>query len=237
MLIIKVMVMLFVLSVVLKANTKEYVVLLHGLSRTAKSMEKLAETLNKDYQVLNIDYKSRKNTIEDISKKEIDPQIQRFCTDPELKINFVTHSMGGIILRHYLNRKKDSLKVGRIVMLSPPNKGSEVVDNLMNIKFVTKINGPAFRQLSTDSLSFVNMLPPPRWETGIITGNQSINWINSIMIPGPDDGKVSVESAKLEGMKDFLVVKRTHPMIMKAPEVIDQTLHFFKQGKFKTAKQ
>ncbi len=215
-----------------KATLGEYVILLHGLARTNNSMQKIEQRLSaKGYRVLNLDYSSRAEKIEQIVQQTLIPQLHRFYKDTTKQIHFVTHSMGGIILRYYLNKKPDIL-VGRIVMLSPPNKGSEVVDFLKNVPGIKKLMGPAFEQLSADSASFVNSLKPLKEEIGVITGNSSVNFINSILLPGEDDGKVSVERARLAEMTDFLVVPRSHPFIMKAPEVITQIEYFLKNGVF-----
>jgi len=218
------------------AKKGDYVILLHGLGRTSDSMNEVAEVLTKqDYKVLNLDYASRKSTIESIVDSVLMLQLEAFCHDTSKNINLVTHSMGGIILRQYLS-KKDRREIHRIVMLSPPNKGSEVVDFLKDIPGVIEIMGPAFIQLSADSNSFVNHIAVSKEEIGVITGNSTINFINSIIIPGPDDGKVAVGRAKLDEMTDFLVVNRSHPFIMNAPEVLDQIVYFLKNGFFKKDK-
>ena len=222
----------FVIFFAVTAFAQDYLILLHGLGRTNKSMRALEERLVKEnYEVLNLDYASRSGTIPFISDSLIAPEIESFYSDTSKKINFVTHSLGGIVVRYYLNRHSLP-NLGRIVMLSPPNKGSEVVDFLTQFPLVPDIMGPAFLQLAADSNSFVNNLPAIQAEIGIITGKSSINFINSVLIPGPDDGKVSVESAVLEGMSDFYVVNRTHPFIMSAPEVLDQVVSFLQNGYF-----
>ncbi len=214
------------------ASGKDYVILLHGLGRTNKSMNTMKERLTEEgYEVLNLDYASRSASIPFLSDSIIAPQIHSFCRDTSKKINFVTHSLGGIVVRYYLNRHSLP-NLGRIVMLSPPNKGSEVVDFLMQFPLVPDIMGPAFPQLASDSSSFVNNLPEVKAEIGVITGTSTINFINSIIIPGPDDGKVSLESARLDEMADFYVVNRTHPFIMDAPEVLDQVVFFLQKGRF-----
>ncbi len=140
--------------------------------------------------------------------------------------------MGGIIVR-YLATQDIPFEIGCVVMLSPPNKGSEVVDTLGGLWLFKAINGPAGLQLSTRNDSLPNTLGKPEFELGIITGNKSINLILSSMIEGVDDGKVSIESARLEGMKDFLVIEATHPFIMKNNTAIEQTKYFLKNARFK----
>lgn len=139
--------------------------------------------------------------------------------------------MGGIIVRHYLS-ENNLPNLGRLVMLGPPNQGSEVVDFLKKSRVGEFVLGPAFNQLGTGRQSLPNNLGPAPCETGIIAGSRSINLINSMIIPGADDGKVSLKRARLRGMKDYLVVQRTHPLMMNSKEVQDQVLHFIKQGRF-----
>ena len=211
---------------------QECVVLLHGLARTKYAMKKMERHLRaENYEVVNFDYPSRKFTIEDLSDKAL-PEAIKSCRECNpVKIHFVTHSLGGIMLRYYL-QQHDIPDLGRVVMLSPPNKGSEVVDKLRNIFLFKFLNGPAGQQLGTDPSSMPNTLGKVDFDLVVITGNRSINWINSILIPGSDDGKVSVERARVEGMSAFLVAHTSHPYIMKNSKVIDQTIHFIKNGKF-----
>ncbi|MFT5837210.1 MAG: triacylglycerol lipase [Candidatus Azotimanducaceae bacterium] len=122
--------------------------------------------------------------------------------------------------------------LGRVVMLSPPNQGSEVVDKIGGSWIFRKVNGPAGQQLDTDTNSFVNRLAPIDFECGVLTGDRTINCINSLMIPGKDDGKVSVDSAQIEGVSAFKVVHATHPFIMKKKAVIQEVIHFLKTGAF-----
>jgi len=213
-------------------SAKEAVILLHGLARTDKSMTKMAAALEADgFTVLNVDYPSREATVETLATKIIDAAL----VDPKLKdaerIHFVTHSMGGILVRQYLKTKRPA-NLGRVVMLGPPNQGSEVVDRIGDWRAFSVVNGPAGQQLGTGPNSVPNQLGPVDFELGVIAGDRSINWINSLMIPGPDDGKVSVERTKVAGMKAHLVVHVTHPYLMKNAQIIRETIHFLRHGRF-----
>ncbi len=214
----------------------EGVILLHGLARTSGSMTKLETALKRaGYAVVNIDYPSRGDSIDGLSKATIDsalvdPRIKR-CT----KVHFITHSLGGILVRVYLAQTTVP-NLGRVVMLGPPNKGSEVVDRLRSWSLFQKINGPVGQELGTDDKSVPNRLGPVAFELGVIAGDRSINWINSRMIAGPDDGKVSVERTKVDGMKEHIVMHVTHPMMMKNPKVITACLSFLKTGFFDPAR-
>lgn len=223
------LILFFVMS--LGLNAKESVVLLHGLARSHQSMAKIERSLEKEgYDVLNIQYPSRKFTIEKLSEIVRD-QIVENLKDVE-RIHFVTHSMGGIIVR-FMQQHYPIENIGRVVMLSPPNQGSEVVDKLGKLKVFKWINGPAGSQLGTTSGSLLLELDAVDFDLGVITGDRSINWILSCMIPGSDDGKVSTENAKVAGMKDFKVVHATHPFIMKNRQVIEDICAFLRSGKFK----
>lgn len=118
-------------------------------------------------------------------------------------------------------------------MLGPPNKGSQVVDNLSNVPGYQFINGPAGLQLGTGKESLPNALGAVNYEVGVIAGTKSINLMLSQYLPNPDDGKVSVENTKLEGMKDHLTVPATHTFMMNNKKVIQQVLYFLEHGVFK----
>ncbi len=117
-------------------------------------------------------------------------------------------------------------------MLGPPNQGSEVVDTLGALRIFKLINGIAGSELGTVTNSTPNRLGGANFCVGIIAGDRSINWINSMMIPGRDDGKVSVERTKLEGMKDHIVIHARHPFLMRNKNSIRQTIHFLRNGQF-----
>jgi triacylglycerol lipase len=210
------------------------VILLHGLGRSNRSMTKMARGLaGQGYLVINLDYPSTRADIGTLSRDALAPVVDR-CRGqhPTMPIHFVTHSLGGILVRHYLQHHH--LPPGsRVVMLSPPNQGSEIADRLKAFFLYRWIMGPAGRQLGTAADSVPNRLEPVAVPVGVITGDRSLEPWFSLQIPGPDDGKVSVARARLTEMTDFCVVHRSHAFIMDAPEVIDQSAFFLKHGKFK----
>jgi hypothetical protein len=213
------------------AQTAE-VILLHGLCRTSRSMVKMERALTgAGYKVRNINYPSRTAPIEKLADDAIGKAVVDCENDGATKINFVTHSLGGILVRSYLARHKIP-NLGRVVMLAPPNQGSEMVDKL-GWTFIFKwLHGPAGNELGTDKNSVPNKLGAANFPVGIIAGDRSINWINSILIPGRDDGKVSVERTKLAGMSSHIVIHATHPFIARNREAIQQTIQFLRMGKF-----
>ena len=213
---------------------QDTVILLHGLNRSHRSFSKMERSLIEDgYTVINVNYPSQHFSIESLVAGYIAPIISACKTQSNSKLHFVTHSMGGILLRYYLQHHTIA-NLGNVVMLGPPNQGSEVVDKLKNVPGFKLINGPAGQQLGTTSTSLPKQLGPVDYPVGVITGNRSINPILSCIIPGEDDGKVSLKRARVDGMLDFLVVPYTHTMIMKRQRVIEQTQYFLKNSQFES---
>ncbi|MDE1465893.1 esterase/lipase family protein [Spartinivicinus poritis] len=214
--------------------SQECVVLLHGLVRTASSMEKLAIELSKvGFYVVNIDYPSRDKPVEVLAEIAVSEGLKQCKKQNAIPVNYVTHSLGGILVRQYY-QQHTPMHVKRVVMLAPPNQGSEVVDNLKNVPGFGLINGPAGRQLGTDKNSIPSQLGPVNFELGVIAGTQSINLILSTFLPNPDDGKVSVERTKVEGMCGFIALPTTHPFIMSNNLVIKEVKNYLKNGKFES---
>lgn len=213
--------------------------LLHGMGRTLHSMDLMQERLTAaGYHTVSLGYPSTTKTIEAIVADHFSDALQQCQQFKPTTIHFVSHSLGGIILRTIFKTEKPE-NLGRVVMLSPPNHGSEVTDSLKDWWLYRWINGPAGQQLTTDNASHPNQLGPVDYPVGIITGDRYYFfdfWLSSI-IPGLDDGKVSVESARLEGMKDFLVVHEPHPFIMDAEYVQEETLYFLENGTFRHQKK
>lgn len=213
---------------------EEGVVLLHGLGRTSASMAKLERALaSQGYVVVNHEYASRSLPIDLLSPVVVGEALAHQRLSGCSKVHFVTHSLGGILVRHYFAGRKEE-RLGRVVMLGPPNQGSEVVDHLKGWWVFRKLTGPAGAELSTRENSIPQQLGPVFFDLGVVAGDRSINWINNGMIPGRDDGKVSVEKTKVEGMKDHVIVHATHPFMMKNARVIKSAIAFLETGSFET---
>ena len=146
-------------------------------------------------------------------------------------MHFVTHSLGGILVRHYL-ASNDIPNLGRVVMLGPPNQGSHAADVFRGVPGVDWMNGPVGGQLGKGPESIPLRLGKAEFELGIIAGDQSIDPITSAVLENPDDGRVTVEETKLEGMQDFRTVGVSHAFIMKDNEVIDLVTNFLEYGSF-----
>ena len=213
-------------------HAAEGVLLLHGLFRSDTSMGKMESALTKaGFIVLNVDYPSRTAAIKILSETAIDGALQDTRLQKCTKIHFVAHSLGGILVRSYFKRHEYP-KLGRVVMLGPPNQGSEVVDAIGSWWLFNTVYGPAGQQLGTDNESVPNTLGAVNFELGVIAGDRSIDWLSSMMIDGPDDGKVAVERTKVTGMKEHSVVHAAHPFLMNNDEVIELTISFLTTGSF-----
>lgn len=211
----------------------EVVVLLHGLGRTDRSMRPLEKYLSRSgFEVANLRYASTEKA-PDALVDDLRESVAACCPEAPT-LHFVGHSLGGILIRAYLAEDAPNLvgRVGRVVMLAPPNHGSELVDSLGDSSLFRWALGPSALELGTDRNSLPNRLPPPSFEVGVIAGTGSVNPIGSALIPRDDDGTVSVSSARLDGMTDFLVVPSSHSFIMHSEKVAAQVVQFLRHGRF-----
>ncbi len=206
----------------------EKIVLLHGIMRTSWSMQRLGNFLEREgYAVLNIRYPSTKYSIEKIIDI-IHPQILEFSKNG--KLHFIGHSMGGLIIRAYINKYKPN--VGKVVMLGTPNKGSEVADFLKNFFLYKVFYGAAGQQLITNQENFKKIFGEINFELGVIAGNNPINFIGTMMIKKENDGLVSVESSKVENMRDHITLPCNHTFLPSYKIVWIQVLSFLKNSSF-----
>jgi hypothetical protein len=211
-------------------DNKEIIVLLHGLGRNNASMWLLASRLeDAGYYVQRVGYSSLHKKPDEILK-DVSSQINQCCQKHTQSVHFVGHSLGGLMVRAYLqNNKVDNL--GRVVLLGTPNKGTEAVDYFSN-SWLMEILGPTAKALGTDDKSFPKSLKAPYYPVGIIAGEHKSKF-NDHVIQGKDDGLVSVESTKIDVMTDFIIIETSHSMMRYDSEVADQTIEFIKNGEFK----
>jgi len=213
-------------------TTQDGVVLLHGISRTARSFRKIQAALEgSGFATLNQDYASRRKALEALAE-DIHPAIQQFADGIDGSVHFVCHSMGGLLARVYIARYRP-IRLGRVVMLGTPNSGSEIADRLRHFRAYRAFFGPAGQQLGTQRNEAVNALfPPVDYPVGIISGNRSIDPVAGTMLPKPHDGRVSVANTRLDGMTDHVVVAASHPWLVRNSVAIGQTIAFLQGGKF-----
>jgi pimeloyl-ACP methyl ester carboxylesterase len=202
--------------------------MLHGLGRTSLSLAWAERRLRRaGFRPVNIGYPSRKSGIPDLARHVAD-RIPRTDVGPT---HFLAHSLGGILVR-YLHDRKLVENTGRVVMLAPPNQGSQLAERLRTHPLYRLALGPAGQQLGTDDDSVPLELGPVDFELGVIVGNRPFNPLTHL-IAGENDGLVAVDEARVEGMADLLVVNCGHTFIMNDSTVLEETIHFFEHGRFR----
>jgi len=219
-------------QLVAATENAECVVLLHGLNRSWRAMGKMAEALQDEgFSTANVDYPSQQGTVETLAPVAVGSGLDQCRNIGANKIHFVTHSMGGILFR-YAHGVEPIPELGRVVMLGPPNQGSEVVDITREWAVAAMFSGEAGKQLGTDEDDIPANLKPVDFELGIVAGTGTINPFMSAVLPAADDGKVTVERTKVDGMTDFLVVTKSHRTLMQSDSVIQNTAAFLHSGQF-----
>lgn len=209
------------------------VVLLHGMARTPASMRCIERMLAAEgYRTLNLSYDSRRKGLEALSD-EIHPVVDAFAAGLDEPAHVVTHSMGGLLARVYIALKRPP-RLGRVVMLAPPNHGSAVADRLHRTFVYRAVFGPAGQQLTTGHAAVLQGLcRPVDYELGIIAGTRSIDVLSSaLLLPEANDGKVTVRSTRLEGMTDHIALPATHTFMTRNRAVLTATLAFLRHGRF-----
>lgn len=216
-------------------DVRELVVLLHGVAMPPLVMQRIATSLRTaGYRVVNLGYPSRSRPLEEIARDFLSAQLRAHRADSAARLHFVTHSMGSLVLRLYLHHHRPA-NLGRVVMLGPPNHGSTAADRAAQHGVFRRIAGVNLPRLGTGEDGVARTLGPADFELGIIAGSSTINPLFTRWLTGPHDGAVTVESAKLAGMHDFIVVPHSHTVMLWRAAVIAQVRVFLRDGKFTRA--
>ena len=210
------------------------VLLLHGHGRTGLSLSFLASELGAEgYATLAPSYGMRRTMAEILAF--LGPRVDAFEKTLDGPMHIVTHSLGGLVARALIASHRPS-RLGRVVMLAPPNNGSELADLLFDLKLSATVLGPVGGVLRTHRLRQDEaLLGPVDYELGIVAGNVSLTPIPERILPRPHDGKVSVASTRLDGMADHIVVPVPHSLMMLHPASVGQAIGFLADGHFRHA--
>lgn len=211
------------------------VVLLHGISRTAHSMRPVERAVRAaGHAALNLDYPSRRRSIGG-NAQGIRPAVAAFAGALDGPVHFVTHSMGGLVARALLTGWRPE-RLGRVVMLAPPNGGSEIADLFGANPLYRRWFGPAGAELGTRrKADLAALLGRVDYELGVIAGDRSLYPLSSLLLPRPNDGRVSVAATRVDGAADHLILPVSHPLIVRDARAIGQALAFLRDGRFERA--
>lgn len=214
------------------ADPRECVVLLHGVALSGWAMRPIARALERDgYRVVNLSYPSRDVPLERLAADFLPRELERHGALAAPRVHFVTHSMGSLLLRLYLRDRRPA-RLGRVVMLGPPNHGSPAADRASQRRWMRAVMGVNLPRLRTGADGVAQALGPADFEVGIIAGASVLNPLFRHQMPGVHDGVVTVDSARLEGMRDFRVVPHSHTVMLWRRDVIDDVRAFLRDGKF-----
>jgi pimeloyl-ACP methyl ester carboxylesterase len=213
-------------------SNKQCVVLVHGLWRSGVAMNSIADDLNEfDYQTVSISYPSTSMSIPEIAERYLPPAIDECKQGGAEQIHLVSHSMGGIVVRQYL--QNNHLPSGsKVVMLSPPNQGSELSEKFGNEGWYQQIVGPAGASLTKKESGIISTLRTIEEPVGIIAAYRNWSVWPSTWLPEPNDGTVSVASMMLDEMDDFVLINSGHAMIRFNDASQEQIRYFLSKGEF-----
>ena len=210
-------------------NSKHTVVMIHGIARSTGTFRVLRRALrDTEWNAVAFGYKSTRGALEDHADA-----LARFLDNLEGQetISFVTHSMGGLILRHLLARKRplqQPRQIGRIVLIAPPNQGSRIADTLKDLRAYKAFYGPAGQQLIPSSVAKVPGLSGN--EFAVVAGGKGNGKGFNPLLPGDDDGTVAVAETLLDGARDSLLVPAIQARISNNPITVRATISFLRHG-------
>ncbi len=219
---------------------KEVVIVVHGLGASRQFMNQLSDYLaeNGHFHVINFGYPSTNGDVATHATSLVN--VLKHLDGVET-VNFVAHSMGNIVIRHALTdlaelpaAEQPKFKFKRFVMIAPPNHGAEIADEFVDSKLVNAFAGEPLQQLAPSKgwETLEQRLAAPSCEFGIIAGGTGDDKGYLAAIPGDDDGLLSVETTRLAGASDFVLIKGIHQLMPKNEQVQDATLRFLEKGYF-----
>ena len=212
------------------------VIVLHGLGEGRSSMRPLVAHLRRSLRatVLSFGYASTHADI-DAHGRALGEVIAGLPRDATL--SFVGHSLGNLVVRRWMNGAPadDIARTERMVMLGPPNQGSQLARRIGGVELLAGLAHGAARDLVVDWERVSPRLAVPPCDFGIIAGGKGDAAGFSPLLDGDDDAIVSVAETRLEGADDFLVVPVHHAAMMRHPEVQRATGSFLEAGRFGAA--
>ncbi len=217
------------------ARAGQGVLLLHGHSRTGRSMGKLAAKLrDAGFATWAPTYSFRAPLPKVLDR--LSPRFEAFERSFDGPLHIVAHSLGALVARALLVRRRPE-RLGRVVMLAPPNGGSEWADFLSGLRLNRMALGAmAPQMLTTRSPDDEALLGAIDFELGIIAGDRALDPVlPRLILPAPHDGKVSVAATRVAGMSDHIVLPVTHTLMIFNPRVGDQVLAYLETGRFQAA--
>ncbi len=223
----------------LHSLSKPPVILLHGLGRTHRSMRRMAKYLDAEgFDCACWDYPSRQHRLAALAE-HVRERLKKWSAEKQIDvpINFVTHSLGALVLRGAL-AEPPPVHINRIVMIAPPNQGAGLAVRFGGTSWARMVFGAPMEDLK-EGAGGLAWLGVPEADIGVIAGERSFHPVNplswaNLMVSGDlaHDGTVEVSNTKLPGMKDFLVADVHHTFICDDPVVQSQTRAFLKTGRF-----
>ena len=214
------------------------VVLIHGLMRSRRSMWMVGAWLRcRGYRVVHLGYPSQRVSIAEAVERHIQPRLARLAErlEPGTQVHFVTHSLGGIVFRAWAAQWDPAFPLGRAVLLAPPNRGSEIIDDVRQLSWARWLLGPVAAELGTDAASTPNSLGPLPPHTGVIMGNRGRISLFQHLVGTDSDGIVTITSARGEGAAEFTLLPTDHTFIILQPAVIRAVHRFLRTGSFQGA--
>jgi len=208
------------------------VVLIHGILRSSKSFSTIAARLRESgWAAFPFDYPSSQIGIHEAA--DYLNSVVSHLEDLD-ELDFVCHSMGGLVLRAWFGEHSDP-RVKRAVMMGTPNRGAALADMLRKNLIFRAVFGPSGQQLVTDADGVIPKLATPPCEFALIAGARGTPEGWNPLIPGDDDGTVSVDAVRLDGCTDFTTVRALHSLLLKHPQAVEQALHFLEHGRLQLA--